>query len=323
MLGASLFLAGAGCERAQPGDDGAIVVSGNIEVIDARLSFKIPGRIVERPVDEGDSLEAGRLVARLDTAELEEQVALRRAELSMVAAALAELEAGSRPQEIAAAAAALRSAEAERDRARLELRRQEELRATDAVSERELETNRAQARVAEARVAELEERLALVREGPRKEAIAQARSRADVARAALALAETQLANGTLVAPMAGVVLEKHAEPGEFVAAGAPVVSMADTSKVWLRAYVNESDLGKVHLGQSVDVRTDTFPGRSYTGTLAFISPEAEFTPKTVQTHKERVTLVYRIRIDLDNASGELKPGMAADATLAVPAGETR
>lgn len=311
----TVALGAGGCARTIRGEGEAIVVSGNIEVIDAQLAFKIPGRLVERAADEGDKINAGQLIARLDDVELTQQLDLRRAELAGVEAGLAELVAGSRPQEVAAVEATLRSAEAERDRASLEGRRQEELHATNASSDRELETARAQLRVAEARANEARERLALVREGPRQETIAQGRARVAQARAAVALAESQVGNARLTAPFKGVVLERHAEPGEFVGAGAPILTAADTSRVWLRAYVNQSDLGRIQRGQPVDVRTDSYPDKTYVGRLAFIADEAEFTPKTVQTTKERVTLVYRIKIDLDNASGELKPGMAADATI--------
>ena len=305
------------CTRGNDGDPGKnITVSGTIEVVDAQLSFKIPGRLVERTVDEGDRVSRGRLIARLDDQEIVRQIDVRRAEVDVARAALAELEAGSRPQEIAAAEATLRSAEADRDRARLEYERQRELRRTEAVAQRELDNADAQFRVAEARVAESAQRLSLLREGARAETIAQGRARVAQSRAALALAEVQLDNTHLSAPFDGVVLEKHAEPGEFLGMGAPVVTVADTFHVWLRAYLNQTDLGRVQLGQEVGVRTDSFPGKSYRGRLSFISSEAEFTPKTVQTTKERVTLVFRIKIDLDNISGELKPGMAADAILA-------
>jgi HlyD family secretion protein len=241
---------------------------------------------------------------------------LRRAELAGAEAMLAELEAGARPQEITVAEAAVHSAQAELDRATIEARRQSELRADNVSAERELEVARTQLAVAEARVGDAAARLALLREGARKETIAQARARVAQARAAVELAQTQVSNAVLTAPFSGVVLERHIEPGEFVAAGAPIVTAADTSRVWLRAYVNQTDLGRIKLGQTVDVRTDTFPDKVYSGRLTFISDEAEFTPKTVQTAKERVTLVFRIKVELDNNSGELKPGMAADATLA-------
>lgn len=305
----------AGCSRPGSDANNALLISGNIEVDEARLAFKVAGRLERRFVDEGQKAPAGEIVAQLDSIELEQTRAIRAAERAAAAAALAELEAGSRPQEVAAAAAAVQSAEAEKHRAQLEYARQQELRATDAVAAREFELAQAQLQVADARLIEARQRLELVREGPRAETIAQARARLAQAEAALAFAETQVDNARLPAPFAGVVLEKHAEPGEFLAAGSPVVTMADLDRVWLRGYVNQTDLGHLRLGQEVEVRTDSFPDKTYEGRLAFIASEAEFTPKSVETHAERVTLVFRVRIELDNASGELKPGMAADATI--------
>jgi HlyD family secretion protein len=284
-------------------------------VVDAQLSFKVNGRLVERLVDEGDEVKAGQVIGRLDDVELRHQLDARRADLRATEAMLAELKAGSRPEEIATSEAGLRSAEAQLNRAKLEYQRREELRASDSISVREFETAEADLQVAKAVVEEATARLALVREGPRKEAIDQAAARVSQAEAAAALAESQLANTILTAPFDGVVLEKHAEPGEFLGPGGPVLTVADTSTVWVRAYLNQTDLGRAKLGQNVEVRTDSFPGKTYRGKLSFISSEAEFTPKSVQTTKERVTLVFRIKIELDNSSGELKPGMAADATL--------
>ena len=312
---AAVALLLAACSRSNGTRADDLVLSGNIEVTDAQLGFKVPGRVAERLVSEGDRIQAGQLVARLDDVEQREQLALRRAELAGAEAALAELVAGSRPQEIAATEATLRSAEADRDRARLDFARQQELRAKDAIADRELEASQAQLKVAEARTAEAAERLKLVKEGPRAEDITQARARVEQIRASLALAETQLENTRLVSPLTGVVLSHNIEPGEFVSAGTPVVTVADTAHVWVRAYVNQTDLGRIHLGQKVEVRTDTFPDKAYEGVVGFISSEAEFTPKTVQTTKERVKLVFRIKVDLTNSKDELKPGMPADAIL--------
>lgn len=315
LLAAAVLVLGA-CSRSPGTRPGDLLLSGNIEVTDAQLGFKIPGRVSARPVFEGEKVEAGQLIARLDDTEQVQQVALRRAELAAVQAGLAELEAGSRPQEIAAVAAALRSAEAERDRVRLDFTRAQELRDKAVITDREFETMQAQVKVTEARVAEAAERLKLVQEGPRAETIQQARARADQARAAVALAETQLDYTRLVSPMTGTVLSHHIEPGEFVAAGTPVVTVADTVHVWVRAYLDQSDLGRVRHGQKVVVRTDSFPGRDFAGTVGFISSEAEFTPKTVQTPKERVKLVFRVKVDVANPQDELKPGMPADVVIA-------
>ncbi|PTX91453.1 HlyD family efflux transporter periplasmic adaptor subunit [Opitutus sp. ER46] len=320
-LACAALLLAVGCNRSRVDPNGARVLSGNIEVVDAQLGFKIAGRIAQRPVFEGDPVKVGQLVAQLDDIEQKQQLALRRAELAAAEAALAELEAGSRPQEIAAAAAALRSAEAERDRARVDFKRQQELLQQAAISTREHDTAEAQLKVAEARVVEAGEKLQLVREGPRAEVIQQARARVAQARAAVALAETQVDNTRLVSPLTGVVLSHHLEPGEFVSPGTPVVTVADTVHVWVRAYLDQSDLGRLRRGQKVAVTTDSFPGKSYEGIVGFIASEAEFTPKTVQTTKERVKLVFRVKVDINNPNDELKPGMPADVHIPEAGGQ--
>ena len=313
----ALFVAAALLLGACSGRDGSgeLVLSGNIEVTDAQVSFKVPGRVIERLLTEGDRVKSGQLVARLDDTEQQEQLALRRAELAEAAAAYAALQAGSRPQEIAAAEATLQSVEADRDRLRLDFTRQQDLRGKDAIADRELEASQAQFKVAEARVVEAAERFKLVQAGPRAEDVTQGRARVDQARAAVAFAETQVENTRLFSPLTGVVLSKNIEPGEYVSPGTPVITVADIAHVWVRAYVNDTDLGRIRLGQKLAVRTDTFPGKTYEGTIGFIASEAEFTPKTVQTTKERVKLVFRIKIDLANPNDELKPGMPADATI--------
>ena len=155
----------------------------------------------------------------------------------------------------------------------------------------------------------------VVKAGPRQETIDQARARAKQAEAALQLAKTRLSYATLASPMSGVVMSKNIEPGEYVAPGTPVVTVGDLVNVWLRAYIPETELGRVKVGQKARVTTDTYPGKVYEGRIAFIAQEAEFTPKNVQTEKERVKLVYRIKIDITNPAMELKPGMPADAVI--------
>ena len=161
------------------------------------------------------------------------------------------------------------------------------------------------------------ERAALVKAGPRKETIAQARARALQAAQAAEVARTRLSYAELRSPLKGVVLSKNAEPGEFVAAGTPVITVGDLSKVWLRGYIPETALGRVKLGQKVRVRTDTYPDKEYEGTVSFISDKAEFTPKNIETAEERVKLVYRIKVDIPNPAQELKPGMPADGEIEV------
>jgi HlyD family secretion protein len=159
------------------------------------------------------------------------------------------------------------------------------------------------------------QRLKLLKAGPRPDAVRQARARLDASSAGLSLAETRLGQATLTAPMSGLVLAKHAEPGEMLAPGAPVVTIARMDEVWLRGYIPEADVGRVVIGQRARVTADAWPGRALEGRVSFISSEAEFTPKNVQTEKERVKLVYRIKITLPNPKGELKPGMPVDAII--------
>jgi HlyD family secretion protein len=296
-------------------DDGRIRVSGNIEVTSVELSFKIPGRVTERPVDEGELLRTGEVVARLDPADLLHEAASRRAETQAARALLTELETGYRKEEIAQAEAILQRIVAEAERLRIDFGRQQQLFKKEVISARDFDASRAAYESSQANVREAQERLKLLRSGPRKETIDQARARLQSTEAMLALAESRLGYATLVSPVSGLVLSKNIEPGEQVAVGTPVITIGMLEEVWLRAYISETDLGRVLVGQKATITTDTFPGKKYQGTITFISPEAEFTPKSVQTEKERVKLVYRIKITIPNRDGELKPGMPADAEI--------
>ena len=294
---------------------GKIRLSGNIEVTDAEVSFRIAGHVRERLAEEGDRVARGTVVARLESADLEHEVALRQAEVAVARATFAELQAGYRVEEVAQARASLVQARAELTRAETDWQRQQALFAQGAVAARETEALQAAFEVARGRVDEAGQRLALLVKGFRPEQVEQARARLQQAEEALALAHTRLGYAELTAPLSGVVLSENVEPGEFVAAGTPVVTLGALDPVWLRAYINESDLGRVKLGQSAQVTTDTYPGKAYRGIVTFIAQDAEFTPKNVQTDKERVKLVYRIKITLANPEQELKPGMPADAQI--------
>lgn len=291
-------------------------LSGNIEATDAQVSFKVAGRVVERSVDEGQTVKAGQLVARLDDSEIRQEVARMEAQVAASRAQLEELTTGFRPEEVAQAQAAAEAAEAESARAAADLVRQQALYDRDVISRREFDVSKSAADSAAARMRQARENLTLFRKGYRSEKVDAARAALRQTEAALELARIRLAETHLVSPLDGVVLSKAVEAGEFVSPGTAVVTVSDLSKVWLRAYVEEGDLGRVKLGQKVQVRTDSFPGKVYAGRVSYLSPEAEFTPKTVQTQKERVRLVYRVKVDLDNPDHELKPGMPADAEIA-------
>ncbi len=279
-------------------------------------------------------------------ATIDSDINLRRAELAQVQARLDDLLAGSRSQEIGQAQAAVTDAKAANDFAKSEYDRAQVLYSREDIStsQRDQAKTKVDSTAAQLRLAE--QRLALVQEGPRKEEIVAARAavaraqaaiataeankievrrkeeeltgrRADIDRnrATVGMTEAQLADTTIVAPIDGVILLKAAEAGEVVAAGTTIVSIGDLDHPWLRAYVNESDLGRVHLGQSVSLSTDSFKGKKYEGKISFIASEAEFTPKQIQTKEERVKLVYRVKIEVDNTAHELKNNMPVDAEI--------
>ncbi|MBA3015913.1 MAG: HlyD family efflux transporter periplasmic adaptor subunit [Proteobacteria bacterium] len=258
-------------------------------------------------------------------------------------AVLAELNAGSRPQEIKTAQAQVQQANAVFERWQAEYTRQKQLLEREVIAPREFEQVKSQylsameqQRVADERVqlvsagprqeqidqakaslAQAEARLALVTKGPRQETIDRAKAQVREAEEALAMATTRLGYATLSAPTAGVVLSDHVEVGEYVSPGSPVVTIAALENVWLRAYIAETDLGRIKIGQQVEVASDTYPDKKYLGTISFISASAEFTPKNVQTERERVKLVYRIKVDIPNPDLELKPGMPVDGEIRI------
>jgi HlyD family secretion protein len=358
--------------------DAEMAVSGNIELTQVDVSFKIPGKLIQRLVDEGQNVTLGMVVARLDQEQLQHQrdqiqaildganwrlqqtkaaieygraslegnIAQRQAELSTAQATLRDLLAGSRPQEIESGRASQQRARSELVRADSDWQRTQTLYKSQDISTAEYDAMRTRYDTAAAALKQAEQQLALLEEGPRKEAIVGARAQVERATAALKLAEagqldlkrleleqqtrlaeisqaqaslaivnTQLQDAVATSPIAGVVLVKAAEPGEVLAAGTTVVSLGDLDHPWLRAYINEKDLGRIKLGNKVKVTTDSHPGKIYWGRVSFIASEAEFTPKQIQTPEERVKLVYRIKIDLANPARELKSNMPADGKI--------
>ena len=296
-------------------DPNRVKVSGNIETTTVGVGFKIAGHVVQRLVEEGDSIKRGQPIAKLETGDLELEVANAKAQLLASQAVFAQLVNGSRPQDVSAARAAMRSAEADRNNAAAEYQRTQQLFAQNAISAQDRDRSRTAYETAAARADQAAQQLSLVMEGPRQEEIALAAARLEQAKQALNLAQTRLAYAQVASPIDGVVLSKNIESGEYVSSGTPVVTVGVLDEVWLKAYIAEGDLGRVKLGQKVAVTTDTYPNKIYNGTIGFIASEAEFTPKNIQTAEERVKLVYRIKIMIENTSRELKPGMPADAVI--------
>jgi HlyD family secretion protein len=298
-----------------------IALSGNIEAHESLVSFKVAGRIVELPVEEGQQIKQGALLARLEDADYKQKVAIDEAGVRVRESNLALTLAGTRQQELKASEQTMLDAQADLEEKKIDNDRAQRLFAKDELSAQDRDLAATALKRADAVFEAAQQRYNEAVEGNRKEDIAIAQANIHEADANLDLSRINLNYTVLRAPSTGVITVRQAELGEVVAPGTPVVTLADLDHIWLRAYIAETDLGRIHWGQEATVTTDTYPGKQYRGRISFIAPDAEFTPKSVQTYQERVTLVYRIKIDIDNPNHELKPGMPADATLDLAAAQ--
>jgi len=293
----------------------AVNVTGTIEAIQVDVSAKIAGRIVERPVNEGDRVTAGQLLVRLDDAEQAAEVRRQEGAVRTAEATLKDLLAGARREELEDARAALQSAGATREWTEKDYRRAEGLFRQALIAAQEVDRARQAYEVALAQEKSARQKLALLEAGSRPDQIEAARGQLAQARNALDMARTRLKEMAIFSPVDGVVLRKNLEVGEMANPGVPILTLMKPSEIWLRAYVPEEEIGRIKLGDRALVTVDAYPARRFPGRITEIASEAEFTPRNVQTKKERVNLVFRIKIGLDNPEGILKPGMPADAEL--------
>jgi HlyD family secretion protein len=283
-----------------------LLVSGNIEAHESVVSFKaVQSRVVELPFDEGQWVAAGTLLARLDDSDYRQQVAINEAALRVQ-----QQELSSAMQKLEAARATVANDNADLAQKKIDYVRSQKLWSDKIISGDQRDHTETALKQSDASIDRdrAMERSAL-------QDIEVAKANISNASENLQLAKIMLGYTTLRAPFSGVILTRQTELGEVMQPGTPVVTLADLDHVWLRAYIAETDLGRIRWGQAATVHTDTYPDKAYPGQISFISSEAEFTPKSVETHKERVTLVYRIKIDVENPRHELKPGMPADATI--------
>ena len=365
----------------QPAEDPSrIRLSGNLEITEVNAAFKTPGRVIEILVKEGDTVRKDQVLARLETQALtlakqrdeagvvaaesalaqlqtdtdrarevlDREASMRRAEIAQAEAQVRDVEAGARTQEVAQGQAALDDARAQLDQAKADWERAQRLFKNEDISRVQYDQAQTRLRSMTAAVQSAEQRLALLKEGPRKESLELAKAQLTRARAALQLTEanrkelirkaqetglrkadisraraqvgiteTQLGVAELRAAMDGIVLARPAEAGEIIGPGMTILTLGDTARPWLRGYITETQLGRVKLGQKVNLRTDSFPGKDYEGVVTFIASEAEFTPKQIQTAEERVKLVYRIKVEVANPKGELKNNMPMDAEILI------
>jgi HlyD family secretion protein len=288
---------------------GSLILQGNVEIRQVNLGFKVAGRIAQLAVDEGDRVQEGQVLGTLEKVYFEDTLAQMRAQRDQMAANLEKMETGNRPEDIAQARANVAEREATLTNAQVALDRAQELLKSVAGLRKNYDDALAAKREAEARLAASRQFLRLMESGYRKEDIELARAQLAERVATVRSAERQLADTDLIAPSPGTVLSRVREVGAIVAAGESVYVLSLTSPVWVRSYVSEPELGRIHPGMEVAIQTDTPGGKIFTGHIGFISPTAEFTPKPVETRELRTALVYRLRIVVEDASGALRQGM--------------
>jgi HlyD family secretion protein len=291
-------------------------LSGNIEAHESLVSFKVTGRIVDLPIEEGQVVQSGQLLARLDDDDYRRAVAVDESMARVRSQQLNLALAGPRRQDIRAAEQSVQDAKADLDQKNQDLARYNGLCAKNEMPKQvcdQAETNATRAKATYERQQQIYNELL---EGTRKEEIAIDRASVQEAHQQVAMSRIRLDYTMLKAPITGIAMVRQAELGEVVSPGTPIYTLADLDHIWVRVYVPETELGRVKWGQEVTVGTDTY-GKRYRGRVSFISSEAEFTPKSVQTEKERVTLVYRVKVDIENNSHELKPGMPADVYVSL------
>jgi len=292
-----------------------LVLYGNVDIRQVQLAFNGSERISTLLVQEGDRVKAGQLLAVLDTQRLEPKVAGKEAQVAAQREGVARLEAGNRPEEIRKAKADMAVAEAEARNAQLTFQRVTNLVAQNVVPQQQLDDATAALNTTAAKLNAARQTFDLMVLGPRKEDIAAAKATLQAYEADLVQAQRELADARLYAPTNGVIRDRVLEPGDMASPQKPVFTLALDDPLWVRAYVAETDLGKIRLGMKAEVTTDSHPGKRYDAWIGFISPTAEFTPKSVETAEVRTKLVYQVRAFVRNPQDELRLGMPAVVTI--------
>lgn len=302
-------------QRQEPATKDFLTLYGNVDIRKVDLGFRVGGKISAIAFEEGDRVHSGQIIARLENTPFQNELNLALAQQEQAAANLAKMEAGNRPQEIAQAEALVRERQATASNLEIEYRRLQELLKSNAIARQLFDNVAAGLTEAKARLATANEGLKLAREGFRTEDIDAARAALHAAEARSASARTHLDDTVCKAPDTGIVLTRVEEPGAIVGSGQTVLTLSLVTPVWIRAYIEEPDLGRIYPGMTAQVFTDSRPQQPFSGHVGYISPEAEFTPKTVQTKELRTRLVYQVRIIADNPDHGLRQGMPVTVKL--------
>lgn len=314
-LGAAVWFGGRAYGLWGTQDDGVLRLYGNVEIREVQLGFRVPGRIDKLLVDEGDRVTPGQVLAQLDTRPLQDRLAGADARATAASATAARDANGARPQEIGEARAEVAAAEASLAEARRQFERRQALVEKGFISKADVQTADAALRSAQARLAQANAALSLVLAGTRSEDQAASQANRQAILAERRAVETDINDAVIRAPEPGQVLTRAREAGAIVSAGQTVLTLALTQPVRVRAYVAEPDLHRIKPGMAVKVTTDG-TRTEWPATVGFVSPVAEFTPKTVQTEQLRTDLVYRVRLTVHDPKGKLRQG--APVTVVIP-----
>jgi membrane fusion protein YbhG len=308
--------AAVGC--ASRHDPASIVASGHVEATHVRVSTKVGGRLESLSIEEGHTVKAGQELGRIDATDLRLGLQQAKAERDQASAELRLRLAGARKEDIGEAEAQLTSVAVDLAAAERDLERMQVLLDKGSGTTKARDDAKARRDMTAAKLASTKEALARLRAGSREEEKDAARARLAAGEARIAQLEQQLNDTQVESPVSGVVTEKIAEAGELLQPGSPLCEVTNLADAWLTVYLPEADLGRIRFGQEAVVETDG--GQKRTGKVSFVASQAEFTPKNVQTRDERVKLVFKVKIALDNADGLFKPGMPAEARLQAAAG---
>jgi len=313
-IGLILF-AGLACSNGR--DKNVISASGTIETVEVNVASKVAGQVMSLSYKEGARVAPGDLLAVIDHASLDIQLRQAEAGVRLAEAQLALLVKGARSEDIRQAEAALTQVDSAFKVAGDDAARMRELFKTGSVTSKQRDDAEARLTVSSAQQSSAAAALGKLRRLARPEEIQAAEARLAQARAGAELLAKTIADCTITAPAGGIVTHKAVEAGELVTPGATVVTLADLDSVYVMIYVTELEIGRIKLGDGVDVRIDAFPDKPFPGKITYISPEAEFTPKNVQTKEDRVKLVFGVKVEIENKDGLLKPGLPADAVVRV------
>ncbi len=294
-----------------------LTLYGNIDIREVQLAFNVNERIAKMLVQEGDFVHAGQLLAELQTVRYADAVRQAEKQVENQRQVLTRLLNGSRPEEILAAQGKMQAAEATFTNAEITYRRTKELIQRELIAKQYFDNAEAALKLARGDLDTAKQEYILAVKGPRSEDIEAARALLGAQEAALALAQRNLKDTRLYAPSDGMIEDRILEPGDMASPGTPTFTLAIMDPLWVRAYVPEPDLGKIHLGMRAQITTDSFPGKVYQGWVGYISPTAEFTPKTVETPELRTRLVYQVRVYVCNPKNQLRLGMPATVIIAL------